>query len=109
MSNKLPVFSSKEFIRAAKRLGFEIKKGGKGSHTRLVHPKSRIILSVPKTNAVSIGVRHQLLKHLEKIGISREQFIKLLSVGLFIFTPHLFNTLQKGAGLIKNFFKSWFS
>ena len=92
MSGKLPVFSSKEFIRAAKRLDFEIKKGGKGSHTRLVHPKFPIILSVPKANTVSVGVRYQLLKHLEKIGISRERFIKLLSGGLFI--------------LIKNFFKS---
>jgi|AntAceMinimDraft_16_1070373.scaffolds.fasta_scaffold03483_1 predicted RNA binding protein YcfA (HicA-like mRNA interferase family) len=95
MSGKLPVFSSKEFIRAVKRLGFEIKKGGKGSHTRLVHTKSHIVLSVPKTNTVSVGVRHQLLKHLEKIGISQEQFIKLLSLSLFI--------------LIRNFFKSWFS
>ena len=90
MSEKLPVFSSKEFIRAAKRLGFKIKKGGKGSHTRLVHPKSCIILSVPKANAVSIGVRHQLLKNLEKIGISREKFIKLLSIGLFIFIKNIF-------------------
>ncbi|MFH1412805.1 MAG: type II toxin-antitoxin system HicA family toxin [bacterium] len=95
MSEKLPAFSSKEFIQAAKRLGFKIKKGGKGSHTRLVHPESRIILSVPKAQTVSIGVRHQLLKHLEKIGISREKFIKLLSIGLFIF--------------IKNIFKNWFS
>ena len=52
MSDKLPVFSSKEFIRAAKRLGFEIKKGGKGGHTRLVYSKSRIILSVPKAKTI---------------------------------------------------------
>lgn len=95
MSKKLPVFSSKDFIRAAKRLGFKIKKGGKGSHTRLVHPESHIVLSVPKAQTVSIGVRHQLLKYLEKIGVSREKFIKLLSVGLLIF--------------IKNVFKNWFS
>jgi len=61
----------------------------------LVHPKSLVILSIPKAKIISIGVRHQLLKHLEKIGISREKFIKLLSVGLLI--------------LIKNIFKNWFS
>ena len=90
MSKKLPVFSSKEFIRVAKRLGFKIKKGGKGSHTRLVYSQSRIILSVPKAKIISIGVRHQLLKQLEKIGISRGEFIKLLSVGLFIFIKNIF-------------------
>jgi len=92
MGEKLPVFSSKKFIRAAKRLGFKIKKGGKGSHTRLVHPKSNIILSVPKAQTVSVGIRHQLIKNLEKIGISREKFIKLLSVGLLL--------------IIKNFFRN---
>ena len=94
MSKKLPVFSSKEFIRAAKRLGFEIKKGGKGSHTRLIHPKFRIILSVPKTKTVSIGIRHQLLKNLEKIGIPREKFIKFLSVGLFVFIKNIFTSFR---------------
>ncbi|MEA2113725.1 MAG: type II toxin-antitoxin system HicA family toxin [Patescibacteria group bacterium] len=92
MSDKLPVFSSKKFIRAAKRLGFKIKKGGKGSHTRLVHSKSNIILSVPKTQTVSVGIRHQLIKNLEKIGIPREKFIKLLSIGLLL--------------MIKNFFRN---
>ena len=90
MSEKLPVFSSKKFIRAAKHIGFEIKKGGKGSDTRLVHPKSHIILSVPKANNVSIGVRHQLFKNLKEIGIFQEQFIKLLSVGLLVFTKNIF-------------------
>ncbi|MBU4338792.1 type II toxin-antitoxin system HicA family toxin [Patescibacteria group bacterium] len=90
MGEKLPVFSSKKFIRAAKRLGFKIKKGGKGSHTRLVHPKSNIILSVPKAQTVSVGIRHQLIKNLEKIGISREKFIKLLSVGLLLIIKNLF-------------------
>lgn len=90
MSDKLPVFSSKEFIRAAKRLDFEIKKGGKGSHTRLVHLNSRIILSVPKAKTVSVGIRHQLLKNLEKIGVSREKFIKFLSVGLLILIKNIF-------------------
>ena len=89
--NKLPVFSSKKFIRAAKRLGFKIKKGGKGSHTRLVHPKHKhVTLTIPKTNSISIGVRHQLLKDLEKIGVPREQFIKLLSAGLFILIKSIF-------------------
>ena len=69
MNQKLPVFSSKSFIQAAKRLGFRIKKGGKGSHTRLIHPKSHIILSVPKAKIVSIGVRHQLFKNLKEISI----------------------------------------
>ncbi len=91
MSNKqLPVFSSKKFIRVAKRLGFEIKKGGKGSHTRLVHRKHKLTLTVPKANPISVGVRHQLLKDLEKTGISRERFIKLLSTSLFIFIKNIF-------------------
>lgn len=90
MNQKLPVFSSKNFIRAAKKVGFRIKKGGKGSHTRLIHPKSNVILSVPKAKIVSIGIRHQLLKNLEKIGISREQFIKLLSIGLLVFIKNIF-------------------
>ena len=94
MSNEqLPIFSSKKFIRAAKRLGFEIKKGGKGSHTRLVHPKHKLILTVPKANPVSIGVRHQLLKDLEKAGISRERLIKLLSIGLPVFIKSIFKNL----------------
>ena len=93
MSNKLPTFSSKKFIRATKRLGFKIKKGGKGSHTRLVHPKHKLILTVPKANPVSIGVRHQLLKDLEKVGVSREQLIKLLSISLPIFIKSIFKNL----------------
>ena len=94
MSDKqLPIFSSKKFIRAAKRLGFEIKKGGKGSHTRLVHPKHKLTLTVPKTNSVSIGVRHQLLKSLEEMGVSRKQFNKLLSVSLFIFVKSILKNL----------------
>lgn len=91
MSNKqLPVFSSKKFVKLAKRLGFKIKKGGKGSHTRLVHRKHKLILTVPKANPISVGVRHQLLKDLEKIGVSREQFIKLLSVSLIVFIKNIF-------------------
>lgn len=94
MSNKIHAFSSKKFIRAAKQLGFEIKKnGGKGSHTRLVHPNHKITLTVPKANTISIGVRCQLLKDLKKLGISREQFIKLLSVSLFIFLKNIFKNL----------------
>lgn len=90
MGERLPVFSSKEFIRVALQLGFRIKKGGKGSHTRLIHPESKIVLTIPKANTLSIGIRHNVLKDLEKMGISYKRFIKLLSVGFFIFIKNLF-------------------
>jgi predicted RNA binding protein YcfA (HicA-like mRNA interferase family) len=94
MALKLPVFSSKDFIRVARRLGFEIKKGGKGSHTRLVHSILHINLTIPKAEIISVGIRHQLLKDLEKIGVSQEKFISLLSISIFV--------------IIKNFLKNIF-
>ncbi|OGF22550.1 hypothetical protein A2Y83_04270 [Candidatus Falkowbacteria bacterium RBG_13_39_14] len=90
MGEKLPVFSSKEFIRVALQLGFQIKKGGKGSHTRLIHPQYKIVFTIPKVDTLSIGIRHGVLKDLEKIGINYEKFIKLLSVGFLIFIKNLF-------------------
>lgn len=85
MGEKLPVFSSKEFIRVALQLGFRIKKGGKGSHTRLIHPLYKIIFTIPKADPLSVGIRHGVLKDLEKVGINYEKFIKLLSVSFLIF------------------------
>lgn len=90
MGDKLPVFSSKEFIRVALQLGFRIKKGGKGSHTRLIHPEYKIVFTIPKANTLSIGIRHRVLKDLEKTGISYERFVKLFSVGFLIFIKNLF-------------------
>jgi len=89
MSNKLPVFSSKKFIKAAKHFGFKIKKGGKGSHTRLIHPKHKLILTIPKAKTISIGVRHKLLNDLKKTDISYEKFINFLSIGLLAFIKNI--------------------
>ncbi len=89
MGEKLPVFSSKEFIRVALQLGFRIKKGGKGSHTLLIHPYHKIVFTIPKADNLSVGIRHGVLKDLEKMGINHEKFIKLLSVGVLIFIKNL--------------------
>ena len=78
----LPVFSSRRFIRAAKKCGFVIVSGGKGSHTKLYHEESKMMLTIPNADPISVGLRHQLLKDVESIGIEKEQFIKLLTIGL---------------------------
>lgn len=82
---RLPVFTSRRFIRAAKKCGFVIVGGGKGSHVKLYHVESQVTLTIPNADPISVGLRHQLLKDIESVGILREVFIKLLSVGTFFF------------------------
>ncbi|MEW5950145.1 MAG: type II toxin-antitoxin system HicA family toxin [Thermodesulfobacteriota bacterium] len=76
---KLPVVSSREVIKILKRIGFEpAPKRGKGSHLAFVKHdsgKSRLVI-VPDRDNIPRGT---LLSILDQAGITKDEFVKLLS------------------------------
>jgi predicted RNA binding protein YcfA (HicA-like mRNA interferase family) len=76
---KLPVVSSRQIIRVLRKQGFEdAPKRGKGSHLAFVKcssDKPRLVI-VPDRDNIPKGT---LLAILEQAGISRDEFIRLLS------------------------------
>lgn len=77
----VPSCSSRQIIRAALRLGFIIRQGGKGSHTKLQHANGRVLI-VPETKDIGRGLRTRLVKDMaDTTGRSMEDVIQLLSIG----------------------------
>jgi predicted RNA binding protein YcfA (HicA-like mRNA interferase family) len=83
VGNAIPVFSSKQLIKALKKLGFTLEPG-KGSHTKMKDPKTHQALTVPKNKHFGIGLRNAIIKDLEAKGIKRETLYKLLTIGVSI-------------------------
>gem|GEM_PF-6435013 len=76
----VPSCSSKQLIRAALRLGFIIRQGGKGSHTKLQYANGRVLI-VPETKDIGRGLRTRLVKDMaDTTGRSVEDVIRLLSI-----------------------------
>ncbi|NTU43409.1 MAG: addiction module toxin, HicA family [Nitrospirales bacterium] len=76
---KLPIVSAKQVVRALKMAGFEAApKRGKGSHLAFVKTdagKTRLVI-VPNRDPIPKGT---LLAILEQAGISKDEFIRLLT------------------------------
>lgn len=79
---EVPSCSSKQVIRAAIRLGFIIKSGGKGSHTKLEHYSGKVLI-VPETKDIGKGLRKRLITDLSQMSNRTvDDVIGLLSMGL---------------------------
>jgi len=76
MTDRLPVVSSKQAIRAFEKLGFRIVPGrGKGSHTFMTRDDPRANLTVPNQKEIKRGLLRGLIR---AAGISADQFVQLL-------------------------------
>ena len=72
---KLPKISGKEMCKVLVKLGFE-KVFGKGSHVRFIHIDGRrTVVPVHGNEDLGPGL---LLEILKQIGITREEFEKLV-------------------------------
>jgi len=82
----IPSCSSRQIIKVAVRLGFSVKPGGKGSHTKLEHTATGKVLVVPGTKDVGRGLRTRLIKDMSSItGKSTAEIIRLLSFSGWLF------------------------
>lgn len=73
MTDKLPVLSGKEIVKALGRIGYTINDQ-KGSHVHLRHPVRRP-LTVPNHPEVARGTLRIIIRDAE---ITVEQFLELL-------------------------------
>lgn len=75
-SDKLPVLSGKEIIKALGKVGFAVVNQ-KGSHIKLkkTDGDKNLIVTVPNHNEVKRGILLNILKQAE---LSREEFLKFL-------------------------------
>jgi predicted RNA binding protein YcfA (HicA-like mRNA interferase family) len=72
---KLPKISGKEMCKILEKLGFE-KVFGKGSHIRFIHKDGRrTVVPVHGNEDLGVGL---LLEILKQVGLSREDFEKLV-------------------------------
>lgn len=71
--SRLPMISGDEFVRAVRKVGFEMDHM-EGSHMILLNP-SRKRLSVPRQRELGRGILRRLI---EQAGLSREEFLSLL-------------------------------
>ena len=73
MSQKLPLLSGQEIVKALQRIGYYVRKQ-KGSHIRLYHPK-RLPVTVPAHREVD---RRTLKSILRTVNLTIEEFKKVL-------------------------------
>lgn len=78
MTDRVPSYSSQDLIRALHKLGFHEKSGGKGSHTKLIHPQLRGSLTIPSNRNLGKGLRVVLIKQIELMGIERKRLLDIL-------------------------------
>ncbi|MBI2589733.1 type II toxin-antitoxin system HicA family toxin [Candidatus Berkelbacteria bacterium] len=69
MTERWPAFASTDLIRALRKLGFLVVPGGKGSHTKLVHPRHSGALTIPQSKSLGRGIRAALLKQIHAMGV----------------------------------------
>lgn len=69
----LPVISGDEFVKAVRKIGYEVDQI-EGSHMILVCP-GRNRISVPRHKALGRGLLRALIRD---IGLTRDEFINLL-------------------------------
>ncbi|MBI4022979.1 type II toxin-antitoxin system HicA family toxin [Candidatus Berkelbacteria bacterium] len=65
-------------MRALRALGFSVVPGGKGSHTKLIHPSYQGALTVPRSKALGKGIRAALLKQIHLMGVDLTELRHLL-------------------------------
>ena len=77
MSEKLPVVSGKDAIKALSKAGFRVTRQ-KGSHVRLekIEPSKILKLTIPLHETLKKGTLRQIISD---AGMSVEEFAKLLS------------------------------
>jgi predicted RNA binding protein YcfA (HicA-like mRNA interferase family) len=73
LSEKLPVLSWREVVRALGKVGFRIVHQ-RGSHLYLTDGKHKI--TVPRHDAIKRGT---LFSIIHQAGLTKEEFLKLLS------------------------------
>ena len=76
MSEKLPVISGKDVVKALNKVGYEVVRQ-KGSHLRLkaLYESGRKPITVPLHNPVKRGLLRQIIKD---ANLSVQEFLKLL-------------------------------
>ena len=73
----VPPCSSRKMIKALKKVGLIIdSRGGKGSHTKVVDPKSGRSTTVP--SGTLSYVREDIVKWAAKLGYSKKKIIDSL-------------------------------
>lgn len=73
MTEKLPLLSGQEVVKALQRIGYYIRKQ-KGSHIRLYH-QNRLPVTVPNHREVD---RRTLKSILQTVNLTTKEFIKLI-------------------------------
>ena len=92
MPKQIPVFTVKQFLRACRKSGLVFdKRSGKGSHIKIIDPKTNRSFPIPKK--LPRGLQVALVKKIESWGYDRERFIKLFLFGLFVSIKSIFKNL----------------
>jgi len=71
--SRLPMISGDDFVRAARKMGYEWDHT-EGSHMILLHPSGRR-LSVPRHRELGRGILRKLMR---RADLSREELLRLL-------------------------------
>jgi predicted RNA binding protein YcfA (HicA-like mRNA interferase family) len=74
MSEKLPVVSGQQAIKALTKAGFIIKRVT-GSHYIMFNPATKKMAPVPYHGTIKKGSLNSIIK---QSGLTREEFVKLL-------------------------------
>jgi len=73
----VPPCSSRKLLKALKKVGLIIDtRGGKGSHTKVIDPKSKKSTTVPSGNLSY--VREEIVRWAVKLGYSKKKIISSL-------------------------------
>lgn len=74
----VPPCSSKQLLRALKKVGFEIKYNlGDGSHIKAIDPRTGRSILIPHSKNLSF-VRNGIVKKAVELGYSKKEIIKNL-------------------------------
>lgn len=88
MSDRLPVLSPREVVRAFEKLGFQVQPGRvKGSHIAVFNPQTRKLLTIPGHREVKRGTLRGLIR---EAGLTVQEFcevLRLLAVYVILVDP----------------------
>lgn len=78
MGQRIPAFATRKLITALKRRGFLIyTRGGKGSHIKIIDPKTNKSLTIPFQKELKPGLRVRTIKDLTtRFGLSRDDLLR---------------------------------